>query len=514
MKTDYLIIGSGIAGLTLALKLAQFFENKKITIITKSDDEESNTKYAQGGIAIVSNFINDSFKKHINDTIIAGDGLCKPDVVEMVITKGPELLKELINWGANFDKNSNGELNLGKEGGHSENRIVHHQDQTGFEIERAILNQIKNTPNIKLLDYHFALDLLVLNNNCYGCYVLNEKDEHIFPIHTNYTILATGGIGQLYNISTNPIISTGDGIAMANRAGALIKDMEFIQFHPTAYVNQNKNEVFLISEAVRGFGAYIRNKKGERFLEKIDLRNELASRDIVSKGIFNELKKSKEKNVYLDCTHLNMDQFKYHFPKITNYCKNQNINIETDWIPVQPAQHYLCGGIEVDIHGKTSIENLMACGECSYTGLHGANRLASNSLLEALVYSDNIYNYIKSNPSNDNLPNYFPEHKSLVHQEIQIEFLIEIEEELKNEMSNNVGIIRNNKSLKTFLIKLQNWKSEIEHIYNQYQTTTYLGEIRNMIDVAIIVVENSIKRNKNQGGFYKEKAASKILIYD
>ena len=398
ITTNYLIIGSGVAGLTFALKMANRFPERTITIITKANADESNTKYAQGGIAIVTDKIEDSYQKHIEDTLICGDGLCDEAVVKMVITEGPKRLKELIEWGAQFDKNAKGTFDLGKEGGHSENRVVHHKDQTGHEIQRAILEQVIQKENITVLDHHFALELITQDNRCVGAYALDEKTNEVITYQSDFTLLATGGIGHLYGHTTNPIIATGDGIAMAYRASATIQDMEFIQFHPTVLFDKGSGSKFLISEAVRGFGARLRTKNGELFMLNYDSRGDLASRDIVSQSIDLELKKSGDECVYLDCTHLDMEGFKNHFPMIYKHCKKVGIELETEWIPVVPAQHYLCGGIVVDINGKTSIENLFACGECSRTGLHGANRLASNSLLEALVYSDKIYHYLAENP--------------------------------------------------------------------------------------------------------------------
>ena len=408
MITDYLVIGSGVAGLTFAVKIAEKFTDRNIVIVTKANEDESNTKYAQGGVAIVLDKEEDSFKKHIKDTLIAGDALCDEDVVKMVVKEGPDRLKELLLWGANFDVNDAGKFDLGKEGGHSEYRIVHHKDITGYEIERALLSKAHQLENISILSHHFAIDLITNHHiknynaddlNCFGAYIFNQKLGKIFTIKANSTLLASGGIGCVYGHTTNPVIATGDGIAMAYRAKARIKDMEFVQFHPTALYDAKGESSFLISEAVRGFGAYLRNTKGHRFMPDYDARAELASRDIVSQSIDSELKKSGESHVYLDCTHLDMEAFTKHFPNIYNKCLEHHIDIKEDWIPVVPASHYLCGGIEVDKKGKTTIKNLFACGECSRTGLHGANRLASNSLLEALVYAHNIFKYL-SNKNN------------------------------------------------------------------------------------------------------------------
>ncbi|RLD74481.1 MAG: L-aspartate oxidase, partial [Bacteroidetes bacterium] len=393
---DTLILGSGVAGLTIAIKTAKALPDKKIFVVTKSEPSESNTKYAQGGIASVWDKL-DSFKDHINDTMIAGDHLNNPEIVKTVIEEAPKCMRQLIKWGADFDQAKNGELDLGKEGGHSANRILHHKDITGFEVEKTLLEQVEGLPNITLLAYHFAIDLITDHHitgkkydkndiNCYGAYILNEKTKKIDTYLATSIVLATGGTGQAYAATTNPLVATGDGIAMAYRAKAKVEDMEFVQFHPTSLYQPGESPAFLISEAVRGFGAYLRNKKGERFMLEVDKRAELAPRDIVARAIDNELIKSGDPYVYLDCTHLEMDAFVKHFPNISEKCKSIGIDVATQYIPVVPAAHYMMGGIVVDEKGYSSIKNLFACGECSRTGLHGANRLASNSLLEALVF--------------------------------------------------------------------------------------------------------------------------------
>ena len=504
IQTDYLIIGSGVAGLTFAIKIAEEFPHKTVTIVTKSNEDESNTKYAQGGIAVVQNKIEDDFKKHIQDTLICGDGLCDEEVVTMVITKGPKRLEELIEWGARFDINEDGNLDLGREGGHSNNRVVHHKDQTGHEIERAILIQAHRKPNIKIYDFYFALELITENNQCFGAYVLNEKTNEIIIFKSNYTLLATGGIGQIYGHTTNPAVATGDGIAMAKRAKADIKEMEFIQFHPTALYNKNRSSTFLISEAVRGFGAYLRTKDGTRFMPNYDQRGDLASRDIVSQSIEIELKKSGDDCVYLDCTHLNTTAFINHFPMIYNSCKAIGIDVEKDWIPVIPAQHYLCGGIAVNTNGQTSIANLFACGECSRSGLHGANRLASNSLLEALVYSDRIYQYIakaslKEASSNKDFPQWIRENTKAIPQE----FTANTKLELQLLMQKKVGIVRNDSDLAKAKTQLERWKKESVALQTTHTINKEFYEVKNMIDVSLLIVEQSIIRKENRGGFVK-----------
>ncbi|MCI9843466.1 L-aspartate oxidase [Flavobacterium pectinovorum] len=508
-NTNYLIIGSGVAGLTLALRLAEQFPNKNITIVTKSNADESNTKYAQGGIAIVIDKNEDSYQKHISDTLICGDGLCNEAVVKMVITEGPKRLKELIEWGAKFDKNPDGNLNLGKEGGHSENRVVHHKDQTGYEIERAILKQVYHKDNITVLDHHFAVNLITEENCCLGITALDEKTKLLQTYKSDVTILATGGIGHLYGHTTNPVIATGDGIAMAYRSGAKIKEMEFIQFHPTAFYDTSTESKFLISEAVRGFGAYLRTKRGYRFMIDYDSRQELASRDIVSQSIDLELKKSGDDYVLLDCTHLDTEAFKKHFPMIYKHCLTSGIDIAKDWIPVVPAQHYLCGGIVVDTNGKTSVTNLFACGECSQTGLHGANRLASNSLLEALVYSGRIYEYLAHPDVEIKTADYKISEKEKTDQpEIDSESLAELKTKLQYLMRQNAGIVRVDNDLQNAKEQLLSWKKEMDQIEKTHLVSVSFYELLNMITIGSLIVSQSIERHENRGGFVKLKRSS------
>jgi len=512
IQADYLVIGSGIAGLTFSVKIAEKFPERNVVIVTKASEEESNTKYAQGGVAIVLNHEKDSFKKHINDTLIAGDGLCKKDVVEMVVTEGPDRLKELLEWGANFDEDSTGNLDLGKEGGHSEFRIVHHKDITGFEIEMALLKRVHQLPNITLLSHHFAIDLITnhhiktnehLEQKCYGAYVLNQKSGKIFTIKANNTLLASGGIGRVYGHTTNPVIATGDGIAMAYRAKVNISDMEFVQFHPTALYDVRGNQSsFLISEAVRGFGAYLRDKNGHRFMLDYDDRAELASRDIVSQSIDRELKKSGETHVFLDCTHLNIEGFKAHFPNIYQKCLDNHIDIKTNWIPVVPASHYLCGGINVDKDGKTSLNNLFACGECTKTGLHGANRLASNSLLEAMVYAHNIYKHLSetiSKPLDLDTPDWDDKGTTITKEHIIIQHNLK---QLQAIMRDYVGIVRSNDRLEGANKRLNLIYTEVEAIYKKSKITTSLCELRNMLNVSHLIVNQSLDRKKNKGGYF------------
>ncbi len=511
ISTDFLVIGSGIAGLTFSVKMAEKFPDKTIVIVTKASEDESNTKYAQGGVAIVLDEEKDSFKKHIEDTLKAGDGLCNKGVVDTVIKEGPQRFKELMLWGANFDVDGNGDFDLGKEGGHSEYRIVHHKDITGAEIERALLQKAHQLSNITIMPYHFAIDLITNHHvkdsssselSCYGAYILDQKEGRIFTIKSNSTLLASGGIGRVYGHTTNPVIATGDGIAMAYRAKAKISDMEFVQFHPTALYELHGESSFLISEAVRGFGAYLRNKDGYRFMPDYDERAELASRDIVSQSIDNELKKSGDTHVFLDCTHLDIDAFKSHFPNIYNKCMENHIDIQRDWIPVVPASHYLCGGIEVDPSGRTTVANLFACGECTRTGLHGANRLASNSLLEALVYAHNIYKYLSENlpkPTDIYIPKWKDEGTTIAEEHVLIQHNLR---ELQALMRDYVGIVRNNRRLKKAIKRLDLIYNEVEEFYKETKVTTSLCELRNMINVSHLIINQSLARKENKGGYF------------
>jgi L-aspartate oxidase len=511
LETNFLIIGSGVAGLTFAVKIAERFPEKTVVIVTKSDEDESNTKYAQGGVAVVLDLEKDSFQKHIQDTLIAGDGLCDEAVVEMVITEGPDRLKELLLWGANFDINTGGKWDLGREGGHSEYRVINHKDITGHEIERALLKRAHQLSNIAVLQYHFAIDLItehhlkrsnLKNISCYGAYVLNQKTGDILAIKSDSTILASGGIGCVYGHTTNPMIATGDGIAMAYRSKACIEDMEFVQFHPTALYGTDEGSSFLISEAVRGFGAYLRTKNGHRFMTDYDQRAELASRDIVSQSIDKELKISGDACVYLDCTHLDIVTFKKLFPTIYKKCISKKIDITKDWIPVVPAAHYLCGGIVVDTNGKTSIKNLFACGECTRTGLHGANRLASNSLLEALVYAHNIFKYQCNYPATKSqvtLPKWDDRGASIPKEFVLIQHNLR---QMQALMRDYVGIVRSNDRLNRAVEHLDLIYREVEELYNRSKITTTLCELRNMINVAHLIINQSLDRKENKGGFY------------
>jgi L-aspartate oxidase len=515
IKSDFLIIGSGIAGLSFALKIAEKFPDKKIIIITKGKKEESNTKYAQGGIATVYDLTTDSYEEHIKDTLVAGDYLNDPEVVEMVIKQAKERLDELLSWGVDFDKNENGEFDLGKEGGHSKNRIFHHKDITGFEIERSLLKKVQNHKNIHFYDFHYAIDLITEHQvfgemtslesekTIFGAYVLNEKNKEINTFIAPYVLLATGGSGQVYKTTTNPFIATGDGIGMAYRAKAQIADMEFIQFHPTALYNPGESPAFLISEAVRGFGGQLYNLAGERFMEKYDSRLELAPRDIVAKAIDSEMKLHGDDYVLLDVSHLNYDKFIKHFPNITKKCQSLGIDIRKDRIPVVPAAHYMMGGVVIDKKGHTSIKNLYASGEVTRSGLHGANRLASNSLLEALVFSHNaVEDIYKSYNPHYKLPS-IPEWIDTSTYRNMEKILIKHDlNEVKTIMTNYVGIVRSNERLLRALRRLYVLYQDNKRLYDHSEITTDLLELRNLITTAYLIVEFSRKRKENRGGFY------------
>lgn len=511
MNTDYLVLGSGIAGLSFALKVAEHFPNRKVTIITKGDENESNTKYAQGGIAIVTDKIYDSLEQHVEDTLKAGDGLCDEKVVKMVVEEGPDRLKELLNWGVEFDQQNRSDFDLGLEGGHSRKRILHRKDSTGLEIELKLLKQIKQRSNITILSNHIALELITdyhirgsveQKNNCHGAYVFNRDTRQIIAYKSMVTMLATGGIGAIYKNTTNPGIATGDGIAMAYRAKADISHMAYIQFHPTALYHPSIKPSFLISEAVRGFGAILRTKSGEAFMKKYDPRGELASRDIVSRAIDSEMKKSGDMHVYLDVTHLPSKDFKSKFPKISEQLRTIDIDISKDMIPVVPAAHYLCGGIEVNIEGETSINNLFACGECAHTGLHGANRLASNSLLEAAVFAHRTFEAIKEREKNNVIAPPEWNDKGTIEPNERI-LISHNRRELQSIMSDYVSIVRTDERLTRALDRLQVLAEETERLYRKSRLTTELIELRNSIHTALLVVKQSQHLKLNKGVFYK-----------
>jgi L-aspartate oxidase len=517
-QTDILVLGCGVAGLTLAIKTAEANPQQKILVLTKTNPNESNTRYAQGGVAAVWNFDTDSFQKHIEDTLDAGDGLCDPRAVEIVVREGHDSVQELIRWGTRFDKNKKTTdlYDLGREGGHSENRILHYKDLTGWEIQRALLEKAKELDNLELLDHYFAIDLITQhhlgqwltratpNITCFGAYALNEKTNEIETILSKITVIATGGAGQIYKATTNPIIATGDGIAMLYRAKGRVENMEFVQFHPTSLYNPSgDNPVFLVSEAVRGFGAILKTQDGQEFMQKYDKRLSLAPRDIVARAIDNEMKTRGEDFVYLDCRHLDKEGFISHFPTIYDKCMSLGINPLEQMIPVLPACHYMCGGIKTDEWGKTSILNLYACGECSSTGLHGANRLASNSLLEGLVYANRIANDLQMVVNQiimpENIPNWNAEGTMQPKEMVLITQSIK---ELKEIMSNYVGIVRSNIRLKRALSRLHILYEETEELYSNTVISPQLCELRNLLTIAYCVCRCAAIRRESRGLHY------------
>lgn len=511
LKADFLIVGSGIAGLSYALKVA---DHGKVLMLTKANKEESNTKYAQGGIAAVTT-PSDSFEKHVQDTLVAGDFLCDKETVELVVREAPQRIAELIEWGTHFDKNKSGEYDLAKEGGHSDHRILHHKDNTGLEIERALLKALHMHPNIEIRDHYFALDIItqhhlgvVVNSKtpgieCYGIYALNTKTNEVETIIAKSILMATGGCGHVYETTTNPVIATGDGVAMVYRAKGKIEHMEFIQFHPTSLYQPGQHPSFLISEAVRGFGAILRTKSGEEFMQRYDARKSLAPRDIVARAIDSEMKIHGDEFVYLDCRHLNTTELIAHFPTIHAKCLSLGIDMSRDLIPVLPAAHYQCGGIKVDKQGKSSIRNLYAIGECASTGLHGANRLASNSLLEAVVFAhraanDSIQN-TKQNVFFEQVPPWNAE--GTVHPEEMI-LITQSTKEVQTIMSNYVGIVRSNLRLKRALDRLLILHNETESLYEQSTVSVQLCELRNMIKVGYIILKHASARKESIGLHY------------
>jgi len=516
-KTDFLVIGSGIAGLTFALKTAKHFPEKKVTVITKASADETNTKYAQGGIAVVNDLENDSFQKHIEDTLIAGDGLCDRNVVEIVVKEGPERVNEIIEWGARFDKEDDGDYKRGKEGGHSQFRILHHKDITGWEIERALIDAVNKQKNIEFIKHCFVVDIITQHHlgflitkstpdtECYGVYVLNLQTNKIEKILADITLLATGGNGQVYRTTTNPAIATGDGVAMVYRAKGKIENMEFIQFHPTAlYEPGVRGQAFLITEAVRGDGGILRNKDGDAFMEKYDARKDLAPRDIVARAIDSEMKRTGTEHVFLDCRHFDKEKFTEHFPNIYKKCLSIGIDVMQHMIPVAPAAHYSCGGIKADEWGRTSIKNLYACGECASTGLHGANRLASNSLLEAVVFAHRCYLDSSSRVSEFvkrtiEVPDWKAEGTTEPKEMILITQSLK---ELQQVMSDYVGIVRNDVRLQRAMRRLDLLWEETEQLYQSTSASPQLLQLRNMITVGYLIVKGASFRKESRGLHY------------
>ena len=515
LSTDVLVIGSGIAGLFTALKLAEFAD---VIIVTKKDKNESNTNYAQGGIASVISS-DDSFEKHIKDTLLAGAGLCDEKKVRMMVEEGPERINDLIKIGVDFSRSA-GMLDLALEGGHSKPRIIHSKDLTGKVIESALITKVNQSKNIKVIENTIAIDLItehnfqgfkssaVINRTCLGAYVLETISGSVLKISAKVTVLATGGLGQVYQHTTNPKIATGDGIAMSYRAGARLANMEFIQFHPTTLYTYSKTffgeHSFLISEAVRGFGGKLSTKRGNEFMSAYDSRMELAPRDIVARAIDSELKKSGDEYVYLDITHRNAVEIISNFPNIYNICLNYGIDITKEPIPVVPAAHYSCGGVIVDEYSRTSLTGLYATGEVAMTGVHGANRLASNSLLEAVVFSqraaENIKVFLKEHmvvyteiPDWDESGTLTADEKVLITHNLK---------EIKTMMWDYVSIVRSNQRLERAAKRIQIIYQEVKDFYKRTKVFPELLELRNLTACAHVIIKSALRRKESRGLHY------------
>ncbi len=507
-KFDFLVIGSGIAGTSFALKMAQ---HGKVALLCKTTLDESNTSFAQGGIAAVT-YKPDNFDKHIQDTLIAGDGHCNRESVEKVVNEAPAQIEELIKWQVDFDRQSDSQFDLHREGGHSEFRILHHKDNTGYEIQQSLIKQVRLHKSITVFEHHFAIEILTQHHlgevithhtpdiECYGAYVLNQSTNHIDTFLAKTTLLATGGIGSVYATTTNPEIATGDGIAMVHRARGVINDMEFVQFHPTALYHPGDKPSFLITEAIRGYGAVLRTQAGEEFMYKYDQRGSLAPRDIVARAIDNEMKISGHNYVYLDVTHKDAEQTKAHFPNIYKKCLELGIDITTDYIPVSPTQHYACGGIKVDQHARTSINRLYAAGECSCTGLHGANRLASNSLTEAIVYAEaaaqHSLSIISSIKHQNNIPSWNDEGTKLPEEMVLI---TQSFREVEQIMSTYVGIVRSNLRLRRAMSRLEIIYRETEDLFERSVVSREICELRNVISIAYLIIKHALRRKESRG---------------
>ena len=511
-EVDFLIIGSGIAGLSFALKVAPY---GKVCVLSKGEAAEGSTRYAQGGIAAVM-YDSDSFDKHIQDTLVAGDGICDREVVEMTIREAPDRIRELVQYGVNFDKSVAGDrYDLHREGGHSEFRILHHKDNTGAEIERGLLEAVKSHPNIELKEHQFAIDIITQHHlgqrvtkhtpdiECYGVYALDCRTNEIDTYLAKVTLLATGGMGNVYTTTTTPIVSTGDGVAMVHRARGVLSDLEFMQFHPTSLYNPAEKPAFLITEAMRGAGAILKDFKGNEFMHKYDKRLSLAPRDIVARAIDNEMKIAGVDHLYLDARGIGKEELIGGFPTIYAKCLELGINITKDMIPIRPAAHYQCGGIKVDRNGESSIRNLYAAGECSCTGLHGGNRLASNSLLEAVVYAHNAAQSAIGRVNDCQICHQVPDWNAegmVLNEEMVL--ITQTKRELQELMWNYVGIVRSDLRLQRAFDRLNLIFRETEDLYNRSVLTEELSELRNLIACAYLIIKMARARRENVGLHY------------
>ncbi len=503
LETDYLVIGSGIAGLSYALHMAR---HGKVTIITKKHSAESNTNYAQGGIAAVMDS-TDSFDRHVEDTLIAGAGICDPAIVRIVVEEGPDCVRGLVALGTQFTMENNPQqatkqkkLHLELEGGHSSSRIVHAADATGREIERSLLAQVQSHRNIEVLEYHYCLDLIISAKECRGVWIVDERDGTIHAVQASTTLLASGGSGQVYEHTTNPAIATGDGVAMAYRAGAKIANMEFFQFHPTCLYHPSAKS-FLISEAVRGAGGLLFNQAGERFMPAYHPSAELAPRDVVARAIDDQLKVRGEEYVLLDISHQPESKIKKHFPTILETCLRYGIDITKQPIPIVPAAHYQCGGVLTNAKAETTIPRLLACGEVAYTGLHGANRLASNSLLEAMVFSRHAAATSLATPPLEHRKK-LPRSPFKLAKISHLKRIQKYREELRSLMWHKVGIVRSNARLAEALDALEALKQKTAALYQSSPAGVEINELRNLLEVAMLITRSGLTRQESRGLHY------------
>ncbi len=512
-KYDYLVIGSGIAGMSFALKASR--HGRKVAIVCKSTLEDANTNFAQGGVASVTNLEVDDFEKHIHDTMVAGDWLSDPAAVEQVVRNAPAQIRELVEWGVDFDRKEDGSFDLHREGGHSEFRILHHADNTGAEIQESLIRRIRADRNIDVFDHRFAVEIITQHHlgkivtrrtpdiTCYGAYILDENTGKVDTFLARVTVMATGGIGAVYGTTSNPLVSTGDGIAMVYRAKGTVKDMEFIQFHPTTLYHPGDRPSFLITEAMRGYGAVLKDINGREFMHKYDERLSLAPRDIVARAIDNEMKQSGSDHVYLDVTHKDPEETRRHFPNIYEKCLSLGIDITRDMIPVVPAAHYLCGGIKVNLDGESSIRRLYALGECSCTGLHGGNRLASNSLIEAVVYADAAERHAEAHVDGYDFRTDIPDwnDEGTEHPDEMV-LITQTEKEVSDIMSYYVGIVRSDLRLHRAWNRLDILYQETEDLFRRSKPTRQLCELRNIINVAYLVMRQALERKESRGLHY------------
>lgn len=509
---DYLVIGSGIAGMSFALKVA---DKGRVALVCKSTLDEANTALAQGGVASVTNLEVDNFEKHIEDTMIAGDWLSDPQAVRKVVTEAPAQIRELVGWGVDFDKNADGNYDLHREGGHSEFRILHHADNTGYEIQQSLIAKVRQHKNIDIFENHFAIEIITQHHlgkivtrrttdiTCYGAYVLDETSGKVDTYLSKVTLMATGGVGAVYQTTTNPLVATGDGIAMVYRAKGTVQDMEFIQFHPTAFYHPGDRPNFLITEAMRGYGAVLRNGNGEEFMHKYDPRLSLAPRDIVARAIDSEMKLLGHDHVYLDVTHKDPEETKKHFPNIYKHCLECGVDITKEYIPVAPAAHYLCGGIKVDINGESSIKRLYAVGECSCTGLHGGNRLASNSLIEAVVYADAAAKHAAAHIGGYDWRSDVPQwnDEGTKHTEEMV-LITQSIKEVNQIMGTYVGIVRSNLRLDRAWNRLDILYEETEKLFKSSRASRAICELRNIINVGYLIMRQAKERKESRGLHY------------